>query len=430
MTGIGYTYVKLKNYIEALKFYNKAITIYENSGTIYFLAITYRRLGDLYQKQDNLTKSLEYYRKSLQIYQNLLKNLEGTELYLNFKSILSFLPVLIENIKETIYKSCFMENQFENIENTKNLAINICKKAKDADLEQIIPEIGKNPELIKEIIAIAEKRQEEIKDLRAEITIIKSNYDKNKDQPEYYVNITKHLTRVLKNKAPHLEFWQERLGISNFKKLSEESKDDLITIRILINFLEEYLEICLFQIVKIIEREIQYKIFEKFRNTTENLNQFTFNLNNANFSGKKIKKIQRPHIRLLSFLKKKVKLTLGDFGLILENVFLLKQKSIKVRLFDKLDKFITNSISNKEQEDLVKFLAKPFEFLKISDSHFDDVRFNDLRNYVAHPKGSNLKLQLEVNKEFINQLIDVITDSPPYILSILSKFSNLYQVEG
>lgn len=64
---------------------------------------------------------------------------------------------------------------------------------------------------------------------------------------------------------------------------------------------------------------------------------------------------------------------------------------------------------------------KPFKFLNISDSGFEDVHFSDLRNYVAHPKDSNSKLQLKVNKAFINQLINVITDSAPYVLPILSK---------
>lgn len=329
LTGIGYTYVKLKNYSEALKFYNAAIAKYKGSGTIYFLAITYTRLGELYQKQDNPTKALEYYRKSLQIYQNLLKNLEGTSLYLDFKLIFNFLPMLIENIKETIYKSCFMENLSENIENTKILAIDVCEKVMDANLTQIIPEIGRNPEIIKEIIDIAKSRQEEIKDLKVEITFIKSNHDKNKDQPGYYENITKQIISFLKNKNPHIEFWQERLSISYFNQLCEESKDDLIAIRILITLMGEYLEICLFQIVKIIEREILYRIFERFRNTTKNPNQFTFILKSTIFSGKTIKKIKRSHDKLLSFLNRKVKLTLGDFGLILENTLLLKNNQLK-----------------------------------------------------------------------------------------------------
>ncbi len=422
LTGIGYTYVKLKNYSEALKFYSAAVATYNSSGTINFLAITYTRIGELYRKQDNPTKALEYYRKSLKIYQKMLEKLEGTNLYLNFKSLFSFLPMLIEDIKETIYKSCFMENQSEIIENTKILAIDVCKKAVDANLKQIIPEIGKNSEAIREIINIAKKRKEEIKDLQAEITVIKNNHYKNKDHPEYYETITKKIITILKDETPHLEFWQERLNNNNFNQLYGESKEDLIAIRILMNYLDDYLEICLFQIAKIIEREIQHKIFEKFRNITQDLNQFTFNLKGSTFSGKIIKKIEHSHRRLLSFLNRKVKLTLGDFGLILEHVLLLQEQSIKVKLFDELGNFIINSISNKEQGALVDFLVRPFKFLNIPDSRFKDTRFNDLRNYVAHPKDSTSRLQLKINKAFINRLIDIITDRAPFILPTICKF--------
>ena len=113
MTGIGYTYTMLGNYSEALRFYNSAISIHEGSGSIYFLAITYRNIAEFYLRQENPTKALESYRDSLQIYQNLLQKLEGTNLYLDFKNIFISLPKLVEDIKETIYYSCFMEDQYD-----------------------------------------------------------------------------------------------------------------------------------------------------------------------------------------------------------------------------------------------------------------------------------------------------------------------------
>ncbi|GAI92679.1 unnamed protein product, partial [marine sediment metagenome] len=168
--------------------------------------------------------------------------------------------------------------------------------------------------------------------------------------------------------------------------------------------------------------EIQQKIFEKFRKITKNPNKFTFLLKTTIFSRNEIKKIERSHTRFLSFLNGRVKLTLGDFGYIIEQIQLLQQQSIKIKLFDRLSNFINNTLSNKEKGDIAKFLVKPFELLNISDPHFKDIRLSDLRNYVAHPKDSTSKLQLKINKTLINRLIDVVTDKPPQILPLLSKF--------
>ena len=281
-----------------------------------------------------------------------------------------------------------------------------------------------NNDIMEILLQQLAKYDNEYSTLEQKYQSIIKELEKTKNNEQYFQSLSKNLSDIELNVKEECIL---KLGKNHFSSLSPESKKSLITACFLLKNNIKNTKLYhygVLELSKIIELEIGKRIVIPFINYIKNekikvfINQpLEINLSKKELNSlKSIRKTYNIFLKLIQNPDPK-DITLGVlphfFGRIVEPEKYQKTTNLFLYLRD----YMLKNISQEEINILKNFLNNKNNILNLPSNE----NISSLRNYVAHPINPDVRKKIDIDREFLQNYFDIMTEKYPQVIRIILK---------
>jgi len=366
------------NFEKAEQKFKEALSFAIKSKNIFLIAHILQKFGEYYRSRKKNHLAFLLLTDSLSIFNHIargFKNYKGKE---DFQLTFRRLQNMVDELKNIIEEK--EEIPRRELDFMKKNLIDTCKLANlDEDVKPFIPDLS---ESVSKLVKNVKSKPLTVKDLK---------------------KFLKHDIFEI-----YLSEWSEFLLMDLFEKLDESSKKELIIMDQLNFIFESEIDICLFIIFKVLERELRNHVFIPFKKFWES------ELRKKKYKYYKLPDYlirSRKRLKILnSFLKSENKLTLGNMVEILNNELIQDAKNYEI--IKDFSQDLEDFLGDENFRNIISILNSKIEISNKSYSLYE------LRNNVAHGESNQnfFSDQIKEDENIIIRLRSKLVLIEPYYL--------------